>query len=56
MSNCGMCQRSVTSYDYIPLEVYGDMCYCNQKEKLVSVDGAVCEYYVPSVKEKSDEN
>lgn len=53
MKNCGMCQRSVTSMDYIPAAVVGDCCWCNEKEKLVSVDGTVCDDYVPSKKEEN---
>ena len=56
-SNCGMCQRSVNSIDYIPAELVGEMCLCNLKDKYVPVDGTVCDQYVPSiVKEKNNEN
>ena len=51
-SNCGMCQRSVTSYDYIPAESVGEVCLCNLKNEYVPVDGTVCSKYIPSRKEK----
>lgn len=55
-SNCGMCQCSVTSMDYIPADLFGETCWCNIKEKFVPVEGSVCKYYVPSRKEKNNEN
>ena len=48
--NCGMCQRSVSSADYIPVEkVEEGMVWCNKHEKWCSAeDRNVCEYYISS--------
>lgn len=48
--NCGMCQRSISSADYIPIEkVEEGMVWCNKHKKWCSAeDHNVCEFYISS--------
>lgn len=47
--NCGMCQRSISSADYIPIEkVEEGMVWCNKHEKWCDAFGKVCDDYISS--------
>ena len=47
--NCGMCQHSISSADYIPVEkVEEGMVWCNKHEKWCDAFGKVCDNYISS--------